>query len=89
MVLKKSRLKSQLKEIYARSFRDFDQIAFSEDIKEISYEGVFKNDDPEQALGRLFSQISSIVDFHCPLRTIRITIGKPKYLTDRIMPLLH
>lgn len=89
LVLKKCRSKPQYKEIFARSFRDFDLQAFSDDINSINLDNVFSDDDPEGVWDRLYTQVCFIVDAHCPLGSIRATIGKPPYLNDHILALMR
>lgn len=88
LVLKKTRYKQQYKVIYGRSFRDFEESSFRGDIGEIDLDMVYSDDDPEGVWDRLYSKIYEIVDPHCPIKAIRIAIGKPKYLTDRTLTLM-
>lgn len=84
IVLKKSRTIFQFREVSGRSYRDFDEASFCSDIQGINLDDIFASRDPEQAWDRLFIRICQIIDIHCPIRTLRIQVGKPNYLTDYI-----
>lgn len=88
VVLKKSKTIHQVRNIYARSYREFDRQSFKDDIRGIDLDVVFDNDDPEEIWDRLFAEICCIIDSHCPLRAISITVGRPKYLTESILALM-
>lgn len=89
MVINKSRNRPQFRQVYGRSYKDFDEGAFADDIRDIEYSSVFCSDDPERVWDLLYIKIYSVVDTHCPLKQLRITIGKPKYLTDRLLALMR
>lgn len=89
MVIKKTRAKLQFRHIYARCYKSYDQAAFSDDILGIDFDDVFNSDNPEEIWRKLYSAIYAVIDSHCPLRSIRITIGKPSYLTDEILSLMR
>lgn len=89
LVIKKSKLKQQFRQIYTRSYRDFDKQSFSEDIRNLDFEESFTKDEPNEIWNSLFVKFCQVIDAHCPMRTIKIKIGKPKYLTDRILTLMR
>lgn len=78
MIINKSHNRPQFKEVYGRSFRDFDESLFTADVQNIDYTSVFCSDDSEEVWGLLYSKICTIVDSHFPMKRLRITIGKPK-----------
>lgn len=87
-IIKKSRVKLQYKEVRGRSLRGFDEVAFRSDISSIDLDNVFSDNDPDHVWERMYNHIHEVIDAHCPKRTLRITIGKPEYVTDPILSLM-
>lgn len=81
-------MKCQFREVTGRSLKDFDESAFRDDILGIDLEGVFSDPDPNFVWEKIYNHICRIIDVHYPIRTLRITIGKPDYLTDHILALM-
>lgn len=87
-IFKKSRDRIQYKQVTGRSLRHLDEADFRSDILNFDHDTIFSDDDPDLIWDRLYCHIKQVVNVHCPLRTMRITIGRPKYLTDYILSLM-
>lgn len=89
MVIKKAKSKSNFREVIGRTYKDFDETAFRADISDLDPNQIFCDYDPETVWDPLYSHIVSIVNAHCPLRILRLTTSRPKYLTDDILALMR
>lgn len=69
--------------------KNFDEQSFRSDVCNINFEEVFNGNDRCEVWDRLYAKNCQIIDDHCPLQTLRITIGKPKYINDRIHSLMN
>lgn len=57
VVLKKSKTTHQYRNIYARSYKDFDHQSFADDIRGIDLTAVFNSDDQEEISDRLYYSV--------------------------------
>lgn len=87
-MIKKIRNSVQSKEIYGRSYRNFNEAAFIEDIKNHTLADNYGTLDSDQLCNCLFAHIMRTIDKHCPVKKLKLTIDKPAYLTEEIISLM-
>lgn len=89
IIKKKPREKKETKEILARSYKNFDTLKFNDDIQNIDRNYIFSQDDPNEAWGRLHTHIAMVIDAHCQVRKLKVTIDRPNYLNDELLHLMN
>lgn len=89
LIKKKVRNEIKYKELRCRSYRNFNEASFVADIQAVDFFDIFVNNDPNDTWDRLYTHIMSVVDKYCPLRTLKIPLDKPAFLTDNIVQLMR
>lgn len=89
LVKKKKREISKGSFIMGRSYRDLNENAFKEDICDIDPNYLFDNSDPNVVWSKMYSHFTEVVNHHCPIRRLKISVSKPGYLNTELIELMH
>ena len=85
VVHKKSRDRRPTAEFRGRSYRNFDKRAFQNELAEINWPKFYEIDEVNKAWEFLLTQITTILDKMCPIRTFRIKNYRPDWVTNELI----
>ena len=81
----KSRDKRQSAEFRGRSYRNFDKAVFQNRLTEIGWGDFYNLNDANESWEYLLTQINSILDKMCPIRTVHIKNYRPDWMTKDLI----
>ncbi len=82
--------KDRAKPIYftTRSFKNYDQVAFEEDMSKVPWSVVDVFDDVDDKLNVFHLLFNQILDLHAPVKSIKIRSRPNPFITDEIRTLM-
>ena len=72
-----------------RSYRNYSQIDFQNDIINLEWNYFFTIKNPELAWKHLINKIEPIIDNYCPSKTYNITNIKDPWITNELLEMIH
>lgn len=88
LIKKKTREKKTYTWIRGRSYRGLNIENFEHDISQVSREYLLSDPDPNQIWKKLKAHYLSVIDKHCPLKDMKVTLDRPAYLNNEIIQLM-
>ena len=81
-------LKSTTRYVRKRSFKNFDEAKFIEELKQLSWYDLYMTEDPNLAAEILTNSLNKILDELAPIKTIQVRTKYAAWLTDSTKELL-
>ena len=89
IVRKKARPANVKLAFKGRSYRNYDQELFQENLANLDWENLYECNDVDQAWNILLENIRQEIELLCPLKDIKIKKQKDPWITNEILEFIH